>query len=47
MKYFWPIIGLIVCIILFFNVDTKLFSWIGTPLFLVMTIIQYFRYIKK
>jgi hypothetical protein len=47
MKYFWSIIGLIVCVILAFNVDNKLFAWIGTPFFLVFTIVQYFRYTKK
>ncbi len=53
MKYFWPIIGLIVCVILFFNVDNKLFAWIGTPFFLVMmsspeiAIHNFYRYGKS
>jgi len=47
MKYFWSIIGLIICVILFFNVDNKLYAWIGIPFYLVITIIQFFRVRKN
>jgi FtsH-binding integral membrane protein len=47
MKYFWSIIGLIVCVFLAINADNKLFAWIGIPFFLTITVVNIVRVFRK
>jgi hypothetical protein len=47
MKYFWSIIGLTAIVIMALNIDNKIYSWVGIPLFLTITVVNIVKVFRK
>jgi FtsH-binding integral membrane protein len=47
MKYIILIVGLTAIVIMALNIDNKIYSWVGVPLFFTITVVNIVRVFRK